>query len=104
MIATRQQVNVARSYHLERHAVKTFSSINQSLMRVSAAAAIGLTAIAAPMQGQTFTDGDFSSPWTTTTIIGGCSGSSFTQAAGGNPGAFLHISDFTCGYVANAHM
>ena len=71
------------------------------------AATLMLAAAALPARAQavTYTDGDFASAWTNTVIVSsGCGGTASVDAAGGNPGAFLHVFDTACHYTGVAHL
>jgi hypothetical protein len=75
-------------------------------IRSAAAGALGLFSIAGVASAQSFSDGSFTTGWTTTTIVSsGGSASSAPLAINGNPGAYLSTNDFVfAGYTAGAHV
>ena len=69
--------------------------------------AVAAAGLAGTLQAQTFSDGNFATGWSQTTYVNpnSCSGGSIATApAGGNPGAYLQVFDFSCGFVHNANL
>ena len=71
------------------------------------ALAIAFAALSTTAQAQSFTDGAFTTGWTQATYVNpyGCSGGSLNPvSSGGNPDGYLHVSDYSCGFVHNANL